>query len=585
MKSFNEHPNLNELSKRPELGAYPASGLALFKMRMRTFSNVFAALKGVLLIRPLVLLFCSFIIWGLVFGTSLAGFNFLKDQKLPLGGGIIGLLFDLLFFSLGSLLVLSSGMILYGGLFSSPETNFLLTKPIKADRIFAYRFVEAIGFSSWAFVILGSPILIAFGVVADSPMLFYIYLPFFFFGYVLIPGSIGAVLCLLIAGLLPKGKKLFFSILVVAFVFLVLSGMGRFFSSVKRDGIDREFVDATLRQFEFSRWSGLPSYWISRGLRAAGRGDVSKANFNLLLIWSNGMMLYLGGALLSKVLYRRAFDRMIAFGSSSKKSSRAFFLDRLFEKSLGFLGSARRALILKDFRAFRREPRQWVQVLVFGFLLFLYFGSVRRSFRGEVTWPYQNGVSMLNLFAVSLLQCTYVGRFVFPMISLEGKNFWILGLVPMPRESILWAKFHFAFWSTTPIAILLVIFSDFMLKMPFDYHLVHIWTTLVASLGICALGVGLGACLPNFKETDPSKIAAGFGGTLNLVISLFLLILLMGLLSGIWHLNHTGENYVNPSFTGILFIIAGVASGSLIGLMAALIPMALGSQNLRSKEF
>jgi ABC-2 type transport system permease protein len=108
---------------------------------------------------------------------------------------------------------------------------------------------------------------------------------------------------------------------------------------------------------------------------------------------------------------------------------------------------------------------------------------------------------------------------------------------------------------------------------------------LVASLGICALGVGLGACLPNFKETDPSKIAAGFGGTLNLVISLFLLIVLMGLLSGIWHLNHTGENYTNPSFTGTLFIIAGIASGSEIGLMAALIPMALGSQNLRSKEF
>jgi ABC-2 type transport system permease protein len=95
----------------------------------------------------------------------------------------------------------------------------------------------------------------------------------------------------------------------------------------------------------------------------------------------------------------------------------------------------------------------------------------------------------------------------------------------------------------------------------------------------------LGACLPNFKETDPSKIAAGFGGTLNLVISLFLLILLMGLISGIWHMNHTGETYANPSFTGILFIIAGIASGSVIGLMAALIPMAMGSQNLRSKEF
>lgn len=585
MKNSAPNTPLSEQLNPAFPAAFPASGFALFKMKKRALSNQASQLKGRLLIRPIVLLFCSLIIWGLIFGTSLAGFNFLKQQKLPLGGGVIGLLFDLLFFSLGSLLVLSSGMIIYGGLFSSPETNFLLTKPIKADRIFAYRFVEAIGFSSWAFVILGSPILIAFGVVADSPLHFYLYLPFFFFGYVLIPGSIGAVLCLLIAGLLPRGKKLLFAILVMVVVFLCITAMGRFFNSVRKDGIDREFVDATLRQFEFSRWSGLPSYWISRGIRAAGRGDLAKANYNLLLIWSNGMALYLGGAFLSKILYRRAFDRMIAFGSDAKKSKKLFFVDSIFEKALGFLGSSKRAIMLKDFRAFRREPRQWAQVLVFGFLLFLYFGSVRRSFRGEVTWPYQNGVSLLNLFAVSLLQCTYVGRFVFPMISLEGRNFWILGLVPMPREVILWSKFHFAFWSTTPIAVLLVIFSDFMLKMPMDYFFVHLWTTLIASLAICALGVGLGACVPNFKETDPSKIAAGFGGTLNLVISLFLLIVLIALLSGIWHLNHSGDQYYAPSFNGTLFIVAGIATGSVIGLMAMLIPMSAGSHYLRSKEF
>ncbi|NBY03113.1 MAG: hypothetical protein EBQ87_14215 [Planctomycetes bacterium] len=100
MKNYNEHSNLNEPSKLLDLGVYPASGFALFNMRMRTFANFFAALKGVLLIRPLVLLFCSFIIWGLVFGTSLAGFNFLKAQKLPLGGGVIGLLFDCYFYRL-----------------------------------------------------------------------------------------------------------------------------------------------------------------------------------------------------------------------------------------------------------------------------------------------------------------------------------------------------------------------------------------------------------------------------------------------------------------------------------------------------
>lgn len=563
----------------------PSPAIALFRMKFSEWMNVLRGVQAASLVRPGIILFCSLVIWMLVFSLSYAGFHFLKEQKLPLGGGIVGLLFDLLFFSLGAMLVLSTGMILYGGLFSSPETNFLLSKPIPSDRIFAYRFAEAIGFSSWAFIILGSPILIAYGVVSNSPSLFYLYLPLFFMGYVLIPGALGAILCFLLALFMPKNKKKLFALIGFGAFVMVMVNAGKFFESMRREGVDREFVDATLRQFQFSRWSGLPSHWISRGIRDAGRGEVFKANFNLALVWSNALMLYLIAAGVAHLVYRRAYDRIASYGNESRGNSSRSWIDSFLERALAFLGPERRALWIKDFRAFRREPRQWAQVLVFGFLLFLYFGSVRRSFRGEVTWPFQNGVSFLNLFAVSLLQCTYVGRFVFPMISLEGRNFWILGLIPISRDTILWSKFHFAFWSTAPVALGLVVFSDFMLRMPVDYFLVHAWATLVISFAICGLGVGLGGYLPNFRETDPSKIAAGFGGTVNLVLSLFALMLLAGLLGGVWHLNHATETYQMPSFSGLIVCLGGLGLGSILGVFGGLVPLSLGAQHLREKEF
>ena len=34
-----------------------------------------------------------------------------------------------------------------------------------------------------------------------------------------------------------------------------------------------------------------------------------------------------------------------------------------------------------------------------------------------------------------------------------------------------------------------------------------------------ALATGLGALYPNFRETNPSKIVSGFGGTLTLILS------------------------------------------------------------------
>ena len=53
-------------------------------------------------------------------------------------------------------------------------------------------------------------------------------------------------------------------------------------------------------------------------------------------------------------------------------------------------------------------------------------------------------VSFLNLSVVGLLLSTFTTRFIFPMISLEGRRFWILGLLGVRRETILWGKFLFA---------------------------------------------------------------------------------------------------------------------------------------------
>ena len=58
--------------------------------------------------------------------------------------------------------------------------------------------------------------------------------------------------------------------------------------------------------------------------------------------------------------------------------------------------------------------------------------------------------------------------------------------------------------------------------------ILHVVTVVVLALGLSGLSVGLGG-LPNFRETDPSKIAVGFGGTLNLILELILLVLVVGL--------------------------------------------------------
>ena len=50
----------------------------------------------------------------------------------------------------------------------------------------------------------------------------------------------------------------------------------------------------------------------------------------------------------------------------------------------------------------------------------------------------------MNLSVVGLLMSTFTTRFVFPLVSLEGRHFWLLGLLPLKRDTILWAKFLFS---------------------------------------------------------------------------------------------------------------------------------------------
>src|SRR5262249_26485603 len=177
-------PDLMSDTFRPGPGA---PGLVFARLRWQMLRNATRIMLGQSL-RPMTILLCSLVVWAFVFLVSYLGFRFLQLQGFPLAGSVVSLLFDVLFAALAALLVFSSGLILYSSLFNSSETAFLLSLPVSADQVFAFKFQGAVAFSSWAFVLLGSPILIAFGIAYKAPWYFYGLLPLYFIGFVLIPG-------------------------------------------------------------------------------------------------------------------------------------------------------------------------------------------------------------------------------------------------------------------------------------------------------------------------------------------------------------------------------------------------------------
>ncbi len=590
-------------------------GLLFHRLRWHLLRNTVNSMKGQSLVRPVTILMCSLVVGVFVFGISLAGFFFLEEQRLPLTGGIVGIIFDLMFLTLGVMLVFSTGLILYSSLFASRETEFLFSKPLADDQVFAYHFQSAVGFSSWAFLLLGGPILLAFGLVCQGPWFFYLLLPFFFLGFVLLPGSLGALVCLLVVNFFPQRRKQFLlgGIALVA----ILAGIWMYSVSQasRPDNWGREAVNRLLGRFSFARGALLPSHWVARGLRAAGRGQTDESLYFLALVWSNGLFVYLLASWASGRLYRSGYNRMASSGDqppllgslnplslftprpvvpaekatvgavARRSGGGDAWVDRLLAVVLFPIRPQTRLLIIKDFRTFRRDPQQWAQVLIFSGLLILYFANIRRLFVSDISRAYQNTVSLLNLCATSLLLCTYTGRFVYPMLSLEGRKFWILGLLPVEREQLLWGKFTFSTGLALAISVPLVLTSDVMLGIPGVVVALHALIVVVLTAGLSGLSVGLGACMPNFRETDPSKIAVGFGGTLNLVAGLFFLLAIIALMAAPWHIQMAVSQTGSLSTIGLWMVGVGVAAGLVIGGAVVVVPLQFGIRALRRMEF
>lgn len=129
----------------------------------------------------------SSLFWGALYGLFLEAFTFLD----VLHTDVVPLLFNAFFSSLMVMLVFSAGILLYGGLYCSPEARLLLTLPVRAETIFGHKFREAMWFSSWGFVLLGSPMLVAYGVVRDSAWPYYALLLPFMLAFVIIPAGLG----------------------------------------------------------------------------------------------------------------------------------------------------------------------------------------------------------------------------------------------------------------------------------------------------------------------------------------------------------------------------------------------------------
>lgn len=563
-----------------------------WRLRGQILRSTLLQLMAVARLRLWLTTIISVLFWLGLFYLAYEGFVYLRAES----DGAEEIVFNLFYGSLTLMLAFSSGIILYGGLFDSQEVGFLLSTPTRPERIFMHRFQEAAMLSSWGFLLLGSPLLAAYGLVADAPWYFYVLLLPYMISFALIPSGLGAIACLLIVRLLARHRKIVLGTLCV----MTLAALGLMLWSViaGNDGnlLTNRWFEQMRRRVNNVPIRMLPSWWLSAGLLEAARGEGRLLNYQpwaqamlyLALLVANALAIHQVVVALAGRVLRDSYYQLQTLGTP-KRQAGAALIDRVLDRVLRPLPSPTRLLLMKDFRIFRRDPTQWTQFLIFLGLVLLFFMAMPWLTYGPQHAVWINVVSFLNLTVVGLILSTFTTRFIFPMISLEGRRFWVLGPLPISRDTILWGKFLFASLGSLLPCLLLILMSDVMLRINPLVIVVHQITGVLLCTGLAAVAVGLGAQMPDLRETNPSKIAAGFGGTLNLVVSAIYVLAVVGLTAVPCYLYVYALRRAVPDLAYLdqlrLYIAAACGVSLLLGVAVTMLTMLMGLRAFRRLEY
>lgn len=527
------------------------------------------------------------LLWLGLFALFREGFHFLifAIPYTDLVQQTIHYVFGTFFLTLGLMLILSSAIMLHGSLFRGKDTQFLLTLPVRAEQVFLDKYTDAVFLSSWAFVMLGSPLLLAYAVEVRAPWYHYWLLLPYLVTFVYIPTAIGGLVSLLVAMFFPRSKTLLWTVgIIMGIIGAVVVGRWVLALPQATNAFSLEWLQRTLDRLSITQFRFLPSWWLSSGLLASAERNWQDGVLFLSVLLANALLLNYVIGRFAGAFYREAYWR-VAAGPGNRKLGKKSWIDAVILNVFPGLSDPVRQLVLKDVRLFRRDPVQWTQILIFMGLLVFYFVNIRRLYDEQFFVAWVNIISFLNLAVIVLLLSTFTTRFIFPLISLEGPRFWVLGLMPIPRSTIVWSKLWFALALCLAPTCALVAISDLMLGVSPAVQAYHQYATVLAAVGLCSIAVGLGARFPMFKVASPTQIAAGFGGTVNLILSTAYNVVIIGLAGLPIHVRAIVENTILlPSVSANVpinrftetWLSTGPAWAAVVAVFATSICLSLG---------
>ena len=437
--------------------------------------------------------------------------------------GLVGVvadqqLFVHFFLVLAIMLAFSNAVLMFGNLYSGKEAAHLLSMPVHARHVVTVKWIEGVFLSSWSFMLLGVPLMMA---AANSTNVAWFYYPLFlahFVGFVIIPSSLGLIAAWAVAMWLPRKPV---AVAVGAGIILLLLVILWFGRLSHGNTESEQMLRQMFAQVSVIKQPWLPWTWTASGIVSAINQELSASLFYLGVVLANGCFLSWLTVNILAGTWPEAYSR--AQLGRANATIRTGWPTLILNWMLFFyLPSRSRELMLKDLRGFARDARQWSQMVIMLGLLVIYVLNLQRL-PVDLSKPAMKIlIAFLNLATVTLILATFTSRFIYPLLSLEGQQLWLVEMLPVRRSTLLLVKFHFATVVTVLSGAAVMTLASRVLQLPPLWARVNLGICISVCIGLSGLAIGLGARFPVLGQRNPARIASGLGGTINLIMSMLL---------------------------------------------------------------
>ncbi len=524
--------------------------------------------------RALLLGCVGLLFFTLMFGILLRMLLYFRRAE-GIGEVLAVKLLSLVLLSFMAILLLSNVIAALSSFFLARDLELLMSSPTDALKVYTARLTETMTYSSWMVALMMVPILSSYGVVYRGGLLYVGVSLLAMASFFVIPAVVGSAITLVLVNVFPARRARDLLALIGLFAaagVVVLFRLLRPEQIVSPEGFTSlvDFI-AALRT-PGSVW--LPSEWAAEAIMAPLRSRGADW-FPLFLLASTAAGTVVVGAWLHARYFADGYSRAQE-GASLREgnvSGRGARLDRVFVA----LRPSTRALVVKDIRSFFRDTTQWSQLILLAVLVVVYVYNIRvlPLFTGvEVGFFLVNVISFLNVGLAGFVLAAIAARFLFPVVSLEGRTLWLLRSSPLMLRRLIWSKYWVNVVPLLVVAVTLTAGTNYILEVGAFVMVLSIVTITVMTFAIAALALGFGALFPRFDTANAADIPTGFGGLLFMMTAVGYLATVIVLEA--WPVYAVLQARMEGSVLTVgawLWLAGGLAAAAGVSAVAIIVPL------------